>query len=242
MNGWVIVILGLGANAGAIMIAPHAFGGDLSVQTGVGALVGMTTLGLALAIYNIKRLQVDQHRAWMLRTWFYFGSIITLRMIQITGTKIVSAMSHHHLAMECAKLDYMMEDRPATLSTYPDCVSYYNGNNPDQMAVVQANFDGSVEQIAASLNITFGMATWLALMLHAAGVEIYLHLTPREAERLRQVSYEKQLEAGIQHPGSGGLTSNRLGDGEKWQPTSSSSPAADDVVVASIHGLKGQPD
>ena len=218
LNGWTIVLLVLCANAGAIMVAPHAFGGDLSVQAGVGTLVIITSLSLALAIYNVKRLQIDQHRAWMLRAWFYFGSIITLRLILIISTLIISTMSRYRLAMECAKLDYIIEDRLEMSSTYPDCVAYFNGTQPDQTAVVQANFNGSVEQIGASLDMTFGMAMWLALWLHAVGVEIYLHLTPREAQRLRQVSYEKQLEAGFKHAGSGGLTSDRLGDGEKWQP------------------------
>ena len=39
-----------------------------------------------------------------------------------------------------------------------------------------------------------------------------IHLTPRESERLRQVSYERQIEAGMSHPGSAGLTAERLGD------------------------------
>ena len=43
-------------------------------------------------------------------------------------------------------------------------------------------------------------------------------MTPREAERLRQVSYEKQVEAGLANPGSAGLTSDRWGDAEKWTP------------------------
>lgn len=60
------------------------------------------------------------------------------------------------------------------------------------------------------------MALWLALMLHAIGIEIYLRLTPRETERLREVSYQRQLEAGMRRPGSAGLTADRLGDAEKW--------------------------
>lgn len=43
-----------------------------------------------------------------------------------------------------------------------------------------------------------------------------LHLTPREAERLRQVSYTRQLEAGMQNPGSAGLTADRFGDAKPW--------------------------
>lgn len=230
INGWTIVVLVLIANAAAIVIAPRAFGGDLSVQTGVGTLVLMTTVGLALAIYNVKRLQIDQHRAWMLRTWFYFGSILTLRIIMISGTAIISALGGYYFPMECAKLDYMMEDGNSVLAAYPDCISYYNNTDPSKMALVQANFYGSIAQVAAGLNMTFGMALWLALLIHAIGVETYLQLTPRESQRLRQVSYEKQLEAGIKHPGSAGLTADRLGDAHAWQPTKSQT-AVDDISL-----------
>jgi hypothetical protein len=53
------------------MIAREAFGGTLATQSWVGASFILTTVGLGLAIYNVKMLQIDQHRAWMLRTWFY---------------------------------------------------------------------------------------------------------------------------------------------------------------------------
>ena len=56
----------------------------------------------------------------------------------------------------------------------------------------------------------------MAIVLHVIGVEIYLSLTPAESERLRVVSYEKQLEAGFKHPGSAGLTVDRWGDSAPW--------------------------
>ncbi|KAF7509120.1 hypothetical protein GJ744_008347 [Endocarpon pusillum] len=221
INGWTIVVLVLIANAGAIIIAPRTFGGDLSVQTAIGTLVLMTTIGLALAIYNAKRLQIDQHRAWMLRTWFYLGSILTLRIIMISGAAIISSLGRYHFPMECAKLDYMMEDGNSVLAAYPDCISYYNNTDPSKLALVQADLNGSIAEFAAGLNITFGMAMWLALLIHAVGVETYLQLTPRESQRLRQISYERQLEAGFKHPGSAGLTADRLGDAHAWQATKS---------------------
>ena len=85
---------------------------------------------------------------------------------------------------------------------------------------VKADFPNSKPGIAVSLGIAFGAAGWLALFLHMIGVEIYLHLTPRENERLRVISYQRQLEAGFSHPGRLGLTSDRLGDRrtvENWQ-------------------------
>jgi len=60
------------------MIAPASFGGGLAVRGWVGLLAIMAVTSLALAIYNIKRLQIDQHRAWMLRAWFYVSVIQTV--------------------------------------------------------------------------------------------------------------------------------------------------------------------
>ena len=71
INGYLVVLLVLSSIAGALMIARNAFGGTLSTQAGVGVLAIITTLSLAISYYNIKRLQIDQHRAWMLRAWFY---------------------------------------------------------------------------------------------------------------------------------------------------------------------------
>ena len=55
------------------MILRRAFGGDLAMQGVSGLAVIMTTISLALAVYNVKKLQIDQHRAWMLRMVFYLS-------------------------------------------------------------------------------------------------------------------------------------------------------------------------
>jgi hypothetical protein len=57
-----------------------------------------------------------------------------------------------------------------------------------------------------------------------------LHLTPREAERLRQVSYARQLEAGMRSPGSAGLTADRLGDAKPW--VAENRRSSNDTLVA----------
>ena len=49
INGYVIILLTLVANAGALMIARHAFGGRIETQVGVGVLVIITTLGIAVS-------------------------------------------------------------------------------------------------------------------------------------------------------------------------------------------------
>ncbi|KAG8733975.1 hypothetical protein FRC10_012047 [Ceratobasidium sp. 414] len=74
--------------------------------------------------------------------------------------------------------------------------------------------------IGSSLRIAFGPAGWIALLLHAIGVEIYIHSTPGEDARFRKVSYRRQLERGSTRPGSMGTTIDRLGDnfGVSYEP------------------------
>jgi len=68
ISGYLILLLIVTSNAGALMIARRGFGGTVETQAGIGLLAINTTVGIALAYYNIKRLQIDQHRAWMLRS------------------------------------------------------------------------------------------------------------------------------------------------------------------------------
>jgi len=71
LNGYLILLLSLVGTAGALMITRNAFGGGLDTQVAVGVMTIMFIGSLALAYYNVKRLQLEQHRAWMLRAWFY---------------------------------------------------------------------------------------------------------------------------------------------------------------------------
>lgn len=211
INGYAIILLLVVGIVGALMIARHAFGGTFATQSYVGVLAISALLSLALALYNIKRLQIDQHRAWMLRCWFYVGSIITLRLIMVLSAMIISQIGNYYIAMPCQQIASMGGDP----TVYASCKAQSDG----QTAVL-ADFTTpvGVEQVAAAMQTTFGMAAWIALTLHAVGVETYLRLTPAESERLRQVSWQRQIERGLSHPGSSGLTVDRLGDAEKWTP------------------------
>ena len=216
INGHVIIILILISNVGALMIVRRAFGGELATQGAVGVLVISTTVGSILAYYNIKRLQVDQHRAWMLRTMFYLGTIITTRLIMIIAAQVTSKIGTYDVIMTCGELRSMRSVRYLA-ERYPSCVMNSTTLH-DNLQIVHADFPGlGKEEIGASLRLNFGVAIWMAFFLHAVGVEIYLALTPREAQRLRMVSYEKQLEAGMSCPGSAGLVVERLGDADEWE-------------------------
>ena len=45
---------------------------------------------------------------------------------------------------------------------------------------------------------------------------LQIRLTPAESERLRRVSHQRQVEAGMRHPGRAGLTADRIGDSALW--------------------------
>jgi hypothetical protein len=214
------------------MIARTAFGGTLATQGLVGVL-SIATLGSALMAYiNIKRLQIDQHRAWMLRCWFYAGTIITMRLIMAIASTIISSIGGYYIAMSCKQLAYMGGDA----ASYPACAA-----NMDGQTAVLANFNTptGVEQVDASMQTSFGMSGWIAFWMHVLGIEIYLKLTPAEGERLRQVSYERQLERGFKHPGRAGLTVDRLGDAEEWKPHSPAA-AKDDQGIVDYNGSTEQ--
>lgn len=71
INGYLVVLLSLVGTAGALMIARISFGGGVDTQTAVGLMAIMFVAALAISLYNVKKLQLEQHRAWMLRAWFY---------------------------------------------------------------------------------------------------------------------------------------------------------------------------
>lgn len=71
ISGYLVILLSIVATIGTLLIARHAFGGGIDIQIAVGFMSILFVGSLILAYINIKRLQIEQHRAWMLRAWFY---------------------------------------------------------------------------------------------------------------------------------------------------------------------------
>lgn len=219
--GHVIILLALVGIAGALMIADVAFGGALDVRAFVGLLAIISVASLGLAYYNIKRKQIDQHRAWMLRAWFYMGSIITLRIVQIAAATILGSIPHTFYTVQaCAKLLYAAHANASLVyAQFPACMPANAAMTVDAHVVVPALFKGgSTATVLSALDLSFGTAAWLALVLHAVGVEFYLALTRAEALRLRSISYRRQAQLGLKNPGSAGLVPEKLGDAPPFVP------------------------
>ncbi|KAJ3497700.1 hypothetical protein NLG97_g1707 [Lecanicillium saksenae] len=192
INGYLALLLGLIGVVGAIIIAPVAFGGDLAIRGAVGVLAIMFVGSLSLAYYYIKRLRIDQHRAWMLRAWFYAGSIITVRFIMVIAAIIISSgdgKGGYFQPKLCRELASYLNST-ALLQGYPECTSL------DAWVLVKADLTAEgLEHQSAALDVSFGMATWMAVAIHAIGVEFYLQLTPGETLRLREISRQRQIDA-----------------------------------------------
>ncbi|EGX89139.1 hypothetical protein CCM_07391 [Cordyceps militaris CM01] len=195
VNGYATLLLSLVGVAGAVMVAPVAFGGHPSTRGLVGVLGVLFVGALALAYYYIRKKRIDQHRAWMLRAWFYAGSIVTARFIMMAAAAIVSSgngQGGFYEAKLCRQLaSYLNSTR--LLQEYPDCASL------DAWVLVKADLHiQGPEHISAALDVTFGMSVWMAAAIHAIGVEFYLQLTPGETRRLREVSRQRQVEVGLE--------------------------------------------
>ncbi|KAK5070223.1 hypothetical protein LTR64_002063 [Lithohypha guttulata] len=239
INGYATILLLLIANAGAFMIADHSLGGSPDMQVWVGLLGTMITIGVVLAYVNIKRLQIDQHRAWMLRVWTWAAAIITLRLIMMAGQYVVVKYGYvYHISIRCSEVFYMYahygvpDEGNPTAMLYPSCLNPLDlttGVPNPEITINPATNTGTFvsvstigegpENSAALLRHLFIMAAWLATLIHAIVIEVYLWLTPAEHYRLRNVSYQRQVEAGMRPKGrlrDAGLTGATIGDAPEW--------------------------
>lgn len=74
VNGYLVLILSFVGTVAVYLFLRNAVGGSPTVQAASGALGIVFLTSLSIAYYNIKRLQIEQHRAWMIRSWAYVRS------------------------------------------------------------------------------------------------------------------------------------------------------------------------
>ena len=227
MSGALIVLLVLVGNAGAVIIASRVFGGSVPTQTVTGTAVLLSTFGILNAYYNIKRLQIDQHRAWMMRTFAWMAHVITMRFIQMAAVEVLSIFPH---PLYETRLCVEMADVAGTELLYklhPECrPGYPNSTTPGYFTARADWYSTDPYEKTAAGGAAFAMSAWLAFAIHAVGVEIYLAATTREAQRLRQVSYQRQFAHGFKNPGSSGFSIGKFGDSEPFVPEVDSSALA----------------
>ncbi|OJD31010.1 microtubule associated protein [Diplodia corticola] len=166
INGYVVLFLVIISNAGAcIVLGRRESGTRVATQSAEATMVIMTTVSMSAAYWNIKRLQIDQHRAWMLRTFFYYGVIITNRIIDSIAAVVISAYGGYYTVWSCRMMEYTYAE--AGLRTlqqdYPGCFSSSSpSGGPAKFdgrahVVVEAIHDvNQPPNLGASLTIPFG--------------------------------------------------------------------------------------
>ncbi|KAG8824803.1 hypothetical protein FRC17_009026 [Serendipita sp. 399] len=218
INGYVVLALLIIGLAGAMIISGHAFGGDIASAGGLYTLA-LLVIGCAyMGYYNIKRLQIEEHRKWMLRAMVYLSSVITQRIIMVITAIVITQIGGFSTPWYCDEIAYALNynDTRMALQGSPECVG---GATPFRKVLIPARLEFNQPiQMGSALRIAFGNSIWLGLLIHVFLLEVYLHLTPSETARLRSISYQKQLEAGFTPPGSAGITSDRWGDAEPYRP------------------------
>ncbi len=161
INGYIVLILFFASNIGASISLRHNDSGTrVAIQAAEALLVIITTIGMAMAYWNIKRLQIDQHRAWMIRTMFYFGVIISSRVIDNLAAVIISRIGDYYTVWSCDEIDvtYKQFGISGILEKkYPQCL-IPNGTVDGRVVVKAVHTLLSLENAGADGSIPFGAA------------------------------------------------------------------------------------
>lgn len=175
LNGYFTLLLLLTSNVAACVVLRHNHGGDrIAAQSAEAFLVIITTIGIALAWWNIRRLQVDQHRAWMLRTMFYYGAIVTSRILTNLAMPIITRMGDYYMIWKCDEIDYVYKEyglEGIPYEKYPQCLNP-NGTNFGRVVVsaLVLSADTAPEQLGASSDVPFGAAVSATLLFRGTAL------------------------------------------------------------------------
>ncbi|KAG9093526.1 hypothetical protein FRC06_011478, partial [Ceratobasidium sp. 370] len=109
--GKIIIILTIISIITAWAVVPVSFGGDLAVQSGMYTLGTMILWSTMKAWVAIRRLQIDEHRAWVIRAWSYYMSVVTLRITMIVAMIVISLTGGFYQAIPCKEAEYILNDK-----------------------------------------------------------------------------------------------------------------------------------
>jgi hypothetical protein len=97
-TGKIINVLTFIAIVTAWGIVRVSFGGDLAVQSGMYVLGASILWSVAKSWVAIRRLQIDEHRTWIIRAWSYLMSVVTLRVTMILAMILISIIGGFYQA------------------------------------------------------------------------------------------------------------------------------------------------
>ncbi|KAL3425345.1 hypothetical protein PVAG01_02136 [Phlyctema vagabunda] len=199
-SGRLNFVLLIIANISGFFVAPKAMGGSASIRIVIFFIAGFSLFSAFKSWIGIRNMRIDQHRAWVIRTWAYMGSILSLRIWIVPfmiATQILNTNVHKRV-LECQEVLFLYSTRGLSLTEplarYPVCANATMGGAPVDV-IVTAALGPNVEQVYTMLGVCFGAAGWAGLMINALAVEAYLNYTRDEEERLKKVSEVRRKAA-----------------------------------------------
>lgn len=100
----------------------------------------------------------------MLRTMFWFGSIITMRIVQNFAYRILTTINSYYTHMSCDEIQFLYGGaaRPV-MGRYPQCFAENMTTNGEVAIHAQFNAEAGPEEAAAVLQLSFGLAVGLLI-------------------------------------------------------------------------------
>ncbi|KAG9078463.1 hypothetical protein FS749_009510 [Ceratobasidium sp. UAMH 11750] len=192
--GYAVSLLQVVACVCGAVAGRHAQGGDLNVQSAVYMLGSASGGAVVMGCYEAWRGDIAAHREWMLRGWFYNGTFVTTRVTALLSAQVITAIDTYFSLWRCSEVGYVLENAATLAQDYPLCGTSDGRARPDDtyVAVHSSWNEGRLGKGSAS-RASFGMALWVAMILHFLGIEFYLRMTTNESKWWREWSKRKAL-------------------------------------------------
>ncbi|KAG8739698.1 hypothetical protein FRC10_005259 [Ceratobasidium sp. 414] len=192
--GYAVSLLQVIACVCGAVAGRHAQGGDLNVQSAVYMLGSASGGAVVMGCYEAWRGDIAAHREWMLRGWFYNGTFVTTRVTALLSAQVITAIDTYFSLWRCSEVGYVLKNAGTLAQNYPLCGTPNGLARPDDtwVAVHSSWNEGRLGKGSAS-RASFGMALWVAMILHVLGIELYLRVTTSESKWWREWSRRKAV-------------------------------------------------
>ncbi|KAG8850848.1 hypothetical protein FRB96_009585 [Tulasnella sp. 330] len=183
LNGYLTLILLIPSTVIGSVIARRAYGGAVAIQAAFYVQGILVTYSAIVGYWYVKK-NTRKHRKWMLRSVVYLAASVTAKLIQLISRQIVSNVGSYYTIWTCPEVQFLQavgHGVPDFASTYPACASDPNTSTfADQNSIhllVHASMDETSVNRGSAVREVVAMSIFVAILIHALGVEIYIRST-----------------------------------------------------------------
>lgn len=103
-----------------------------------------------------------------------------MRIVQNVACRVVSGQGYAAMR-PCAQIDSDgVVPKSVIERAWPECTAFFTGAHPDQRVSVRADYYGLPIEVNVAISIVSGASAFVALFLHAMGVELYVSSSSRK--------------------------------------------------------------